>query len=385
MSFLTTLASAFKGGGETRVPLAHGYVSPWAVAYERARPGHHFDYDNAIRDGFLANPIAQRAVRIVAEAVGSAPLMPVDARLGALVGATSAGQSLIETLAAHLLLHGNGYVQIIKDASGMPAELFALRPERVKVIPGQDGWPCAYEYRVGTRAIEIALEDTDGWPNVIHIKAMHPADDHYGAGALAAAGQAIAIHNAASGWNRSLLENAARPSGALVYEGADGSSLTTDQFERLRAELSSAFAGEGNAGRPMLLDGGLKWQSMALSPADMDFAVLKSAAARDIALAFGVPPMLLGLPGDNTYANYREANKALWRLTLLPLASKLLAALREGLAPWFPDARLAIDLDSVTALSEDRERLWSQISEADFLSREEKRALLKLDMPGERR
>jgi len=204
-------------------------------------------------------------------------------------------------------------------------------------------------------------------------------------GALAAAGQAIAIHNAASGWNRSLLENAARPSGALVYEGADGSSLTTDQFERLRAELSSAFAGEGNAGRPMLLDGGLKWQSMALSPADMDFAVLKSAAARDIALAFGVPPMLLGLPGDNTYANYREANKALWRLTLLPLASKLLAALREGLAPWFPDARLAIDLDSVTALSEDRERLWSQISEADFLSREEKRALLKLDMPGERR
>lgn len=384
MSFLSTLASAFKGGGENRVPLAHGYVSPWAVAYDRARPGHHFNYDSAIREGFLANPIAQRAVRTVAEAVGSAPLSPVDPRLGALVGATSAGQSLIETLAAHLLLHGNGYVQIIKDGSGTPVELFALRPERVKVIPGQDGWPCAYEYRVGTRTLEIALEDGDGWPNMIHIKAMHPADDHYGAGALAAAGQAIAIHNAASAWNRSLLENAARPSGALVYEGADGSSLTTAQFERLRSELSSAFAGEGNAGRPMLLDGGLKWQSMALSPADMDFAELKSAAARDIALAFGVPPMLLGLPGDNTYANYREANKALWRLTLLPLASKLMAALQEGLAPWFPDARLAIDLDSVTALSEDRERLWSQISGADFLTTEEKRALLKLDMPGER-
>lgn len=384
MSFLSSLASAFKGGGETRVPLAHGYVSPWAVTWDRARPGHHFDYDSAIRDGFIANPIAQRAVRIVAEAVGSAPLSPVDPRLGALVGATSAGQSLIETLAAQVLLHGNGYVQIIKDGSGAPVELFALRPERVKVVPGPDGWPAAYEYRVGTRTIEIAIEDSDGWPNVIHIKAMHPADDHYGAGALAAAGQAIAIHNAASAWNRSLLENAARPSGALVYEGADGSSLTTDQFERLKAELASAFAGEGNAGRPMLLDGGLKWQSMALSPADMDFAELKSAAARDIALAFGVPPMLLGLPGDNTYANYREANKALWRLTLLPLAGKLLAALQEGLAPWFPDARLAIDLDSVTALSEDRERLWSQISAADFLTAEEKRALLKLDMPGER-
>ncbi len=138
------------------------------------------------------------------------------------------------------------------------------------------------------------------------------------------------------------------------------------------------FSGAGNAGRPMLLDGGLKWQSMALSPADMDFATLKSAAARDIALAFGVPPMLLGLPGDNTYANYREANRALWRLTLLPLAEKLFAAISEGLAPWFPDAELRVDLDQVPALSEDRERLWSQVSDADFLSRAEKRQILGL-------
>jgi phage portal protein BeeE len=114
----------------------------------------------------------------------------------------------------------------------------------------------------------------------------------------------------------------------------------------------------------------------------MDFATLKAAAARDIALAFGVPPMLLGLPGDSTYANYREANRALWRLTLLPLAAKLLGALGEGLAPWFgPDssgARLAIDLDRVPALAEDRERLWAQVSGADFLSAAEKREMLGL-------
>jgi len=126
----------------------------------------------------------------------------------------------------------------------------------------------------------------------------------------------------------------------------------------------------------MLLDGGLKWQSMALSPADMDFATLKSTAAREIALAFGVPPMLLGLPGDNTYSNYREANRALWRLTLLPLASKLLGALAEALDPWFAGASLTVDLDLVPALSEDRERLWSQVSAADFLTDAEKRELL---------
>ena len=58
---------------------------------------------------------------------------------------------------------------------------------------------------------------------------------------------------------------------------------------------------------------------MALSPKDMDFLDAKHAAAREIALAFGVPPMLLGIPGDNTYANYREANRAFWRQTVLPL------------------------------------------------------------------
>jgi HK97 family phage portal protein len=191
----------------------------------------------------------------------------------------------------------------------------------------------------------------------------------------------VAIHNAASLWNRELLDNAARPSGALVYDAGENAGLTTDQFERLKAELAQAFAGPANAGRPMLLEGGLRWQSLSLTPADMDFATLKAAAARDIALAFGVPPMLLGLPGDSTYANYREANRALWRLTLLPLAAKLFAALAEGLAAWFPDARLAIDLDRVPALAEDREALWAQVSAATFLSDAEKRALLGLAEP----
>nr|WP_291138501.1 phage portal protein [Erythrobacter sp.] len=335
-----------------------------------------FDYRRAVEAAYLANPIAQRAVRIVAEGIGQAPLACSNPDLARLVNATSAGQPLVESLAAHVLLHGNGYVQILKDASGKPVELFALRPDRVSIVAGSDGWPQAYRYEVGGEGITIPAEDEDGWPAIIQIKAMHPLDDHLGAGSLAAAYRAILVHNAATAWNQSLLENAARPSGALVYEGEDGACLTRDQFDRLKEELERAFSGALNAGRPLLLDGGLKWQSMALSPADMDFATLKSAAAREIALAFGVPPMLLGLPGDNTYSNYREANRALWRLTLLPLAHKLFSALGEGLEAWFPEASVAIDLDRITALSEDRERLWKQVSDADFLSREEKRRLL---------
>ena len=378
MTVLELLRAAFKGAARNRVPLSPALVHGWLAACDSGPGPRPYDYARAVAEGFLANPIVQRSVRLVAEGVGQAPLACPDPRLATLVTATSAGQSLVETLAAHLLLHGNGYVQILKDAAGTPIELFALRPERVKVVTGPDGWPCAYDYTVQGRTTRIACEDEHGWPQIITIRAMHPSDDHQGAGALEAAWQAVLIHNAATHWNRALLENAARPSGALVYETADGASLTHEQFERLRRELDHAFAGAGNAGRPLLLDGGLKWQSMALSPADMDFATLKSAAARDIALSFGVPPMLLGLPGDNTYANYREANRALWRLTLLPLAEKLFAALRQGLAPWFPEAVLGIDLDRIPALSEDRERLWAQVCDADFLTRAEKRLLLGL-------
>jgi len=364
------------------VPLARSFLSPWHWADSAACGAAPFQYREAVQRAFLDNPVAHRAVRIVAEGVASAPLSLPDPGLRALIAATSAGQGLLETLAAQMLLHGNGYIQIRRGADGRPAELFALRPERVSVVAGADGWPAAYRYRVGERTIDIPTEDEDGWPGLIHLKAFHPGDDHYGAGCLAPAMPAVAIHNAASVWNRALLENAARPSGALVYDGGDADTLTAEQFERLREELAAAFSGQGNAGRPMLLEGGLKWQSLSMSPADMDFAELKAAAARDIALAFGVPPMLLGLPGDNTYANYREANRALWRLTLLPLTSKLLAGLGEGLAPWFPDAELSVDLDRVPALAEDRERLWAQVSGADFLTREEKRAMLGLAPAG---
>ncbi|MCZ8170830.1 MAG: phage portal protein [Brevundimonas sp.] len=376
MSFLQTLAAAFKGGAQSRVPLARTFNSPWLFAEGSARAP--FEYTGAVKRAYLDNPVAQRAVRLVAEGIGGAPLAPCDPKLAALVQATSAGQALLETLAAQLLLHGNAYVQVVKDGAGRPVELFALRPERVSVVADEAGWPSAYAYRLGERTLTIPVLDEDASPNLIHIRHFHPGDDHYGAGCLAVADQAVAVHNAATDWNRALLENAARPSGALVYEPGDNTPLTADQFERLKAELAAAYSGMVNAGRPLLLEGGLKWQALSLSPAEMDFAGLKASAARDIALAFGVPAMLLGLPGDATYANYREANRALWRLTLLPLAGKILSALGEGLATWFPNASLAIDLDRVPALAEDRERLWSQVSAADFLSADEKRALLGL-------
>ena len=143
--------------------------------------------------------------------------------------------------------------------------------------------------------------------------------------------------------------------------------------------MAEAFQGAANAGRPMLLEGGLKWQSFSMTPAEMDFVALKAAAAREIALAFGVPPMLLGLPGDNSYANYKEANKALWRQTVAPLMSKILGGLAQGLRAWMPGLDLLIDLDHVVELSDERGAYWERVGASDFLTAEEKRAMLGMN------
>jgi HK97 family phage portal protein len=116
---------------------------------------------------------------------------------------------------------------------------------------------------------------------------------------------------------------------------------------------------------------------MALSPADLEFLETKNSAAREIALAFGAPPMLLGIPGDNTYANYREANLAFYKQTVLPLVKKTALALSGWLAR--PSgALIEPDLGQVEALAADRDAMWARVARADFLSDAEKRRCLGL-------
>ena len=183
------------------------------------------------------------------------------------------------------------------------------------------------------------------------------------------------MHNAAASWSKALLDNSARLSGALVYAGAGG-ALSDEQFERLKTELDENFYGARNAGRPLLLEGGLDWKALSLSPKDMDFAAAKSDAAREIALAFGVPPLLLGLPGDNTHSNYQEANRAFWRQTIIPLVKRTQKSFEAWLALSYPGASFAANLDGLEALAAERESEWRRVGAADFLSDDEKRTAL---------
>ncbi|MBE0452071.1 phage portal protein [Roseovarius autotrophicus] len=346
------------------------------------------DAVSLMRAGFSGNPVGFRCVKMIAEAAAALPLVLQDCerRFAAhpvldLVKAPNPAQGqaeLFEALYGQLLLSGNAYVEAVGTGTGVPLELHVLRSDRMSVVPGPDGWPVGYDYQVGGRKHRFSLGE--GAPSICHIRSFHPQDDHYGLSPLQPAAQAIDVHNAASRWSKALLDNAARPSGAIVYKGAEGQgNLTEDQYARLVGEMEAHHQGARNAGRPMLLEGGLDWKPMGFSPSDMEFQKTKEAAAREIALAFGVPPMLLGIPGDATFANYQEANRAFYRLTVLPLAARVTAAVAAWLTRFSGEALdLSPDLDRVPALAAERDAQWARVTGANFLTQREKRALLGL-------
>jgi HK97 family phage portal protein len=340
------------------------------------------------KTGFQGNPIGFRAVKMIAEAAAALPLIlqDMDRRYDThplldLIQRPNAAQGraeLFEALYGFMLLAGNAYIEAVPGTELLPGELHVLRSDRMNVVPGADGWPVAYEYTVAGRKHRFDM--TGPVQPICHLKSFHPQDDHYGFSPLQAAAVAMDVHNSASAWSKALLDNAARPSGAIVFKGSDGQgALSSDQYDRLVSEMEAHHQGARNAGRPMLLEGGLDWKPMGFSPSDMEFQKTKEAASREIAIAFGVPPMLMGIPGDATYANYQEANRAFYRLTVLPLATKVLADLSFWMASFAGHAaELRIDLDQIAALAQERDQQWARVGAADFLTQAEKRVILGL-------
>jgi HK97 family phage portal protein len=353
------------------------------------------DYVRFAEEGYRRNVIAFRAASMIATAIASVPwqvsergrsrtrvlekhpLLALLKRPNPLQG----DAAFIESVVTHKLIAGNAYLHAVGPKGAAPMELHALRPDRVTIIAGIGGVPKAYRYQVGQQQTDFPVDRISGQSRILHLKNFHPLDDWYGMSAVEAAAYSIDQHNQCGAWNQALLQNGARPSGALMVKAADGGAghLSEPQYVRLKQQLDEQFSGAANAGRPLLLEGGLEWKEMSLSPKDMDFIGIKHSSARDIALAFGVPPQLLGIPGDNTYANLQEARVALWEQTILPNLQHLVDALNNWLSPMFSDAlTIGYDAEAIPAITAKRDALWQRIGSANFLSDEEKRKLLGL-------
>lgn len=329
---------------------------------------------------FSRNPVVYRCVRMISEAASSLAFKVKENRIELdehpvlkLLAKPNERQScprFLECLYGHLLISGNAYLVKIEIGNEV-RELHILDPDKISIMKDEKGWPKSYQYTIGSRVTNYEPSE------ILHLALFNPSDDINGLSPLSSAHMALDIHNSASSWNKALLDNSARPSGALVYASSAGDNLTDEQFSRLKNELEEGYTGSTKAGRPMLLEGGLDWKAMGYSPRDMDFLQAKNGAAREIALAFGVPPMLLGIPGDNTYSNYQEANRAFWRQTVMPLSRKTANDIGNWLAINFEEElNLICDTDNIDFLASDREAMWNRLSQAEFLTMNEKREAL---------
>lgn len=350
------------------------------------------DYARFSQEAYIRNVIAYRCINLISQAactvkiravshnrrgdchdVHTHPLLTLLAKPNPLM--TQA--AFFEAVYNYRLIGGNAFVLAVGPDHDAPHELHLLRPDRVAVIAGKNGMPASYRYQVGDKAKDYRVDPVTGYARVAHLKNFHPTNDWYGLSPVEAAAYSIDQHNHSASWNQALLQNGARPSGALVVKLGDNEAgtLSEDQYQRIKLQIDEQFSGPANAGRPLLLEGGLEWKEMSLSPKDMDFIQAKHSSARDIALAFGVPPQMLGIPGDNTYSNLQEARLSLWEQTIMPLVDATVSSLNHWLAPMFGgNLTLESDTRGISALAARNQIIWDRVEKASFLTEDEKRA-----------
>ena len=348
------------------------------------------DYSNMAKESYAKNIVAYRCIRILATSAASVrwEVYQGDVKLDqspmgdllARPNVMAAQSEFIENLVAYYMISGNAYIEGVTPNLGRepPRELWTLRPDRMRVVPGGSNVPIAYTYSVGGQDTRWDVDPLNNMSPVLHLKTFNPTNDWYGQSPLEAASMSIDIHNDTLAWNKTLVQNDARPPGILTYSPKDGPDiLSPEQRAQIIEELEQKYNGKESVKRPLLLEGGLSWQQLGLTPKDMDFIGAKNTTSNDIAQSFGVPPQMVGLPGSQTFANYEQARLAFWEESVIPLLYNFRDEFNNWLAPQFDDGtHLECDLDDVPALVERRRQHFDMIRESDFLTTNEKREAL---------
>lgn len=355
-------------------------------------------YEDLAEDGYIKNAIAFRCVNEIANGAcniefkvfsGDTELEehPIKTLLNR-PNPLMSGSEYFGCLYSYLLLSGNSYLLRSGPENQAPKELHLLRPDRMKIVGGIRSIPQKYEYTVSGRIIDTYPIDQDtGFSEVKHIKLWHPLDDHYGMSPMKAAAVDVDQYNLSGKHNVNLLWNGARPSGAVIFKPQDESGMPTylseSQRQQLLTDLKNRFSGTSNTGRPLLLEGDFDWKEMGLSPKDMDFQNLRNMAAKDIALCFGVPSQLVGIPDAQTYSNMAEARLALYEETIIPLMHRVESDINEWLVPQFGEnIRVVYHYDSIPAMTERRKMVWENVVQGvreGIITRNEARERLDME------
>lgn len=336
------------------------------------------NYRSLATEGYQRNVIVYRCVDLIAQNLASVPLLLYEGEhesphhsLKKLLDHPNPYmnyQTFMVHVVSSYLLSGNAY--IYTHIHPKDSELFPFRPDHIRLELSEQGHPKHYVYQENTRYAARLQPEV---PAILHIRSYHPLNEWYGMSPLEPAASAIDQHNGVGQHNLSLLQNGGRPSGALILED----HLSEADRRQLRSDIENLYQSPQNAGRIMLLEGNFKWQELGLSPKNLDFLPGKSISAREIATAFGVSPLLVGLTEDASYNNYREARLQLWEETILPLLQHFVSCLNHWFHAIYPEnLRIDFDLDAIPALSQRREEIWNKLKECDFLTAEEKRHAL---------
>ncbi len=342
-------------------------------------------------DAYKTNTIVHRCVSLIASSAShipwqvfigegnkkkQVPMHPATRLLKNPAPSTS-GADFFTSSISSLLLYGNSYILAPGENNSRPGELYNLHSTQVEYVMSGN-LISAYKYKVANNEQYYNIDPISRVSRVLHLKNYNPNDNVNGLSSLAAASKPIHLHAKIMDWNKSLLKNATRPSGALVFQDGNG-YLSEEQFERLQQQFYDGFSGASNSGKPLILEGGLKWQETNNAERFEKFIELKDSSARDIAIAFNVPPQLLGISGDNTYSNMQEARLALWEENIIPLLDKYSDALSSWLSHLYgEDLTIDFDRDAISVLTKRRENLWSKIENANFMTINEKRAFVGL-------
>lgn len=353
------------------------------------------NYESLAQAGYTQNVIVFRCVSLIAKSLSNIRWLLYERQTEAeyeiekhsllfllnTPNAQQSGSAFIEEVFSQLLLSGNVYIKAMIDENSCLKSLKILRSDRVNILIDEEGQQSGFEYKVGFGHSIYPFDPITGQSLILHIKTFHPLNDWYGMSPIEAAARSIDQHNAVGEHNLSILQNGGRPSGALLIKpSASGQTLTQEQRDDLRHDLKALYEGSENAGRIMVLEGNCEWKEMGLSPKDLDFKTGKNISAREIAQAFGVPPILIGLTEDATFSNYKEARLNFWEDTLLPILDHFVSELNRWLVPYFSSKlRISYDKDSISALSVKRDDIWNTIQAASFLTINEKRQALGYD------